>query len=462
MDDLLKALGNSSILVLLGIAIVGLIVFLIFFYTARFLKKSNTTDLGERMLKNGRYQEVLDTLSDVIKTNRGTYVQMNYLGHAYEGLGNFEKAIDYYEKSLVRMPLNESEVKDILLQKIARIYFKMGRLKEALGYFETIISKKTTSRYVYFEISQILFKMKRYLAVEKYMESYLRFAPKDINAQLLMGKTYYYMNSYHKAIAMFRSISPEYKKTNGDLYTESLLYLGRSMNMIKKFHESIELFEQLIEDGVEIQEFFFDYFYALCGNKESEKAESILKHYMPVLRIELKDSALYLLANLFWGKKKYKKALNYWKIICGDNPDFKDTKVNKNRYAPFIESKVYELLYDSSEFEVERKLKHALQISQLSEVIKRDHLWILHSDEVVYILNRQLSPFSYIDIEESEQIIKTQRLTNFDYVLFSYFYISSQCKETFFYKKMKVISGNEFLSFFQNRMLEEKTAKELV
>ncbi|NPV02976.1 MAG: tetratricopeptide repeat protein [Brevinematales bacterium] len=443
--------GNQTLLILLLIAALILGGFLIFFKVLVYLSKQKKINISEDLLKKGQFEEVLRVLKDIIKSNSGTYLQMHYIAQAYEGLGNIEKAIDYYEKCVVRMPLTESDFKDVLFMKIARLYYRIGKFQESLGFFESVVSKKTTSRYVYYEISLVLFELEKYSAVEKNLETYLRFAPGDVNAMLLQGKTFYSMHSFQKAAGVLQTIIPELGKISVEKGHDCKLYLGLAYYHLKKYPQSIEQFESLTADGSSIAEYFFEYFSALCYSDQIDSAAKLLSDNSPALDNTVRHESLYLIGTLLWRKKLYRKAVTYWKILNNENPEFKDIGELKKKYSPLVESQVFDFLYTDDE-SVEKNIRAALTIPKDNFIIKRENYWIIYDQTRCFILNRTISPFTSTDMDDCASQIQENRLSNNDCTLLSYLYVDEQSRQMKVFNQMESFAEKRFLNFFFDKM----------
>ncbi|OHD60952.1 MAG: hypothetical protein A2014_03015 [Spirochaetes bacterium GWF1_49_6] len=443
--------GNQTFLILILIAVLILGGFLIFFKVLLYLSKQKKINISEDLLKKGQFEEVLRVLKDIIKSNSGTYLQMHYIAQAYEGMGNFEKAIDYYEKCVVRMPLTESDFKDVLFMKIARLYYRIGKFQESLGFFESVVSKKTTSRYVYYEISLVLFELEKYAAVEKNLETYLRFAPGDANAMLLQGKTFYYMHAFQKAVNVLQTIIPELGKVSEEKGRDCRLHLGRAYYNLKKYPQSLEQFESLTADGSNIAEYFFEYFSALCNSDQLDSAAKLLSDNSSAMENIVRHESLYLIGTLLWRKKLYRKAVSFWKMLNAENPDFKDIGELKKKYSPLVESQVFDFLYTDDET-VEKNMKAALSIPKDNFIIKRDNYWILYDQKRCFILNRTIAPFTSADMDDCASQIMDNRLSNHDCTLLSFLYVDEQSRQMKVFNQMETLAEKRFLNFFFDKM----------
>ncbi|OHD56432.1 MAG: hypothetical protein A2Y33_15695 [Spirochaetes bacterium GWF1_51_8] len=451
MGDFLKSMGNNVFLIYIGISVVLFVTFLIIYRVSLYLTKQKRINASEVYLKNGEFDKVLASLKDVVKSGSGTYLQMHYVAQAFEGMQNYTRAIDFYEKCMVRLPLNESEFKDVLFLKIARLFHRIGRLKEALGYFETVVNKKTTSKHVYYEIALVLFQMQKYTSVQNHLETYLRYAPKDVNALLLLGKTYFYSNSYQKAVNTLLSIVPEVAKTGEEKALDCKLHLAKSYIMLKKYPGAKEIYENILTENGDIVPFLPEYIIVLSNVNEPEKAEKILNDNMDKLTDEARQESLYLMGTNFWERRQYRKAMDYWKRIFAENPEFKDLGDIMRKYSPFMENQVFDFLYDDV-VDTENKIKSALNISHAAESFVQENFWVFFGQNECYILNRRLSPFTLEDIEACESFIKSSRQTNNNYILLSYYHITPQCQDTVFYKKLRILQGTEFIGFFSEKI----------
>jgi tetratricopeptide (TPR) repeat protein len=458
LNSLFAEFGNNAVVIMVLIAVLMLGGFFILFHTLVFLSKQKKVDISEDLLKKGEYGKVLEELKDVVNNNSGTYLQMHYIAQAFEGMGNLEKAIDFYEKCIVRMPLTESDFKDIVFMKIARLYLKLKKHKEALGFFETVLAKKTTSRYVYYEISQVYFEMKKYSNAQKNLETYLRFAPKDINAQLLLAKTYYYTNSYQKSINILVTLQHALKKLGADKVFDGKVHLARAYMHLKQYTRALEVFDTLLSEEFNVNEFFRDYFYALCGAGQTDAAEIILSDNMPRLSSPVRQELSYQLAVIYWQKDKFREAVSLWKGVYRENPGFKDVNNIVKCYSPLMESQVYDMLF-LNHVSAENQLKNLLSIPHTTETIKRENFWIMYHSDKCYIINLKLNPFSFNDLEECDSLIQTNKQSSNDCTLLSYRYVDERAKTAKIFKTLRIISSSQFINFFRDK-LEEKTAPE--
>jgi len=101
------------------------------------------------------YQKAIDyhekslTIAEQMKDKHGEAKSLCNLGNAYEPLREYEKAINYYEQSLIiKQQINDKQGEAISLNGLGNVYRSLGECEKAISYYEQslIIKRKINDK----------------------------------------------------------------------------------------------------------------------------------------------------------------------------------------------------------------------------------------------------------------------------------------------------------------------------
>lgn len=105
-------------------------------FTLETIKQGTNATIGlmthvEALLNEGKFQEVIDKITEASKSEPLNYVLYYYRGVALEGVGDQQKALEDYQKAL--------EIKpdfSLVLTNIGKLKARMGNYQEAIEYYK--------------------------------------------------------------------------------------------------------------------------------------------------------------------------------------------------------------------------------------------------------------------------------------------------------------------------------------
>ena len=172
-------------------------------------------DLGNQLYKDGKYDEAIAQYQLFLEKNPQAYqVQLN-IADAYRGKGEFDKAIELYNKVIdlsANDPTLGKEVAGKALAGIGDIYLKQNKLAEAQEYFRKSIEHSPKDEILAYNVGEIYFSNQNLDEARKYFELATQIKPEWPDPYLKMG--YVYLNKADNASAAkmfekFLTLEPE-------------------------------------------------------------------------------------------------------------------------------------------------------------------------------------------------------------------------------------------------------------
>ncbi|MFN6366056.1 MAG: tetratricopeptide repeat protein [Aphanizomenon sp.] len=195
-------------------------------YTASLISLGNAyNSLGQYERAIAFFQQSLDIKKD-IGDIRGESISLNNLGNAYNSLGQYQRAIAFYQQSLDIF----KDIGDILGESISLI--GLGNAYNSLGQYERAIAFYQQSLDIAKEIGDIR---------------------GESNSLIGLGNGYNSLGQYERAIAFFQQ-SLDIKKDIGDIRGESISLngLGNGYNSLGQYERAIAFYQQSLDIAKEI------------------------------------------------------------------------------------------------------------------------------------------------------------------------------------------------------------------
>ncbi len=105
------------------------------------MKAAFLGNLGNAYRRLGQYDKAIDyyelalAISREIKDRQGEGNRLNGLGNAYFSLGQYDKAIEYYELALtISREIKDRQAEGIRLGGLGTVYYSLGQYEKALDY----------------------------------------------------------------------------------------------------------------------------------------------------------------------------------------------------------------------------------------------------------------------------------------------------------------------------------------
>jgi len=179
---------------------------------------------------NKNYEMALVCYKKILKPNNQQYKE---LGHIYEKLNMYNKAIECYLK--IKNDIN-------MLNQIAVCYINLLKYNDAIIYFTKCNSINQNSIY-YYNIGTCYIKLKNYILAEQYLVNAWKLDSSNniINGQL--GNVYHILKKYDKAIFFYKKINNK----EDDLIALNLSIMSLSYMAKKDFKIGFALYENRLK-----------------------------------------------------------------------------------------------------------------------------------------------------------------------------------------------------------------------
>jgi Flp pilus assembly protein TadD len=172
-------------------------------------------DLGNRLYKEGKYDEAIAQYELFLEKNPQAYqVQLN-IADAYREKGDFDKAIELYNK-LIELSANDKTLGKEIAGKaeagIGDIYLKQNNLDEAQEHFKKSIASSPDDEVLAYNVGEIYFSNQNLPEAKRYFELAVQIKPDWPDPYLKLG--YVYLNELNnpEAVKMFEkflTLEPE-------------------------------------------------------------------------------------------------------------------------------------------------------------------------------------------------------------------------------------------------------------
>jgi tetratricopeptide (TPR) repeat protein len=235
-------------------------------YTASLISLGNAyNSLGQYERAIAFFQQSLDIFKE-IGDIQGESISLIGLGNAYNSLGQYERAIAFYQQSLdIKKEIGDIQGESISLIGLGNAYYSLGQYQRAIAFFQQSLDIKKEIGDIRGESISLNNLGNAYNSLGQY-ERAIAFHQQsldikkeigDIRGESIslnnLGNAYNSLGQYERAIAFYQQ-SLDIKKEIGDIQGESnsLIGLGNAYNSLGQYQRAIAFFQQSLDIFKEI------------------------------------------------------------------------------------------------------------------------------------------------------------------------------------------------------------------
>ncbi len=161
--------------------------------------------LGKAYLLKGPYWADLAVyyLSESLKAGYLAEDSYEFLGRSYSQLGDFEGAMDWYEKAA------ETHPTDKLLLTLGEEAFRLGRYDDAAGYYKIVIKETRDDalrKRGLSQLGQLYYDVGNYRMAQDVLERLAEMDPENADLLFLLGETYAEMGMTREARSAWHKV----------------------------------------------------------------------------------------------------------------------------------------------------------------------------------------------------------------------------------------------------------------
>lgn len=186
---------------------------------------------GNQLYKEAKYDEALVQFQQFLEKNPNLYQIQASIGDCYREKGEFDKAIENYNKVLEQAKSDPALGKEMSAKALAGIgncYLKQGKLPEAQNFFKQSIENSPKDEVLAYNVGEIYFSNQGYDDAIRYFEMATQIRPEWPDPFKKLGDVYLNKAEMAKAIEKyekFLTLEPE---------GERAALVRNTLNLIKK------------------------------------------------------------------------------------------------------------------------------------------------------------------------------------------------------------------------------------
>ncbi len=334
--------------------------------------------------------------------------------------------------------------------RIAALYEEIEDLETSRGYYKIILSEYPNNTTALFKLGKIYFMKNELIKAKTYLEKYITLKHDNAETFLLLSKTYYKLENYMKAfdyISLWFEKKDEFNISD-KTYNENIIYLSDIYVNIKKYNEALNVLRPLLENEEFIKEALLRITKIYILLKEFEKATSIVSDYIIKVPQDEKIPVLYELANAYFGEGELYKAITIWTEITSFNPKYKDVNEILEKYKILDENKFLENYFTNNEEIFSSFIMKSFGIKEYQINYRNKTFWIIKEENLCHVLYKEPNPIIPLILNSIENYIIDEGMSTYSVTLFSLFGADKSCYSINFFKKINLVSGEQFILFF--------------
>lgn len=447
-DDLL--IGFLILIVVLMAGVIVLVIRSIF--SSRSIEKTLS-----RKLKNGEFNEVIRMAKEFVdnrsnRNKRDNIYVMYYLAQAYEAMDSLTSALKFYsEANVVSSTSKNRKLHESILFRIAKIYGRMGKHKEALSYYLMLIGQDEQNSEALYEIALLQYKNKNMKKSRDFLEKALKLRPGLLDARFLYGKLLYESGSYTAALRQFDLLA-RHDPENFEVF----YYRAKTMENLKKYTESIREYQKLLsgewKDAKNPR---------LVKILEESRISVItlyikLKDYMTGIQYvseylskpsgeETKTELIYLYANLLWNTGDEYSALKNFERVYMMNKNFKDSGIMYERYKKILPHSYLGHYFTSNEENFDAVARKILSKHQFTMMYRNTDFYIYAKGVFYVIFYRHIEPIAFSKLTDMEIILNSYEVKPQNTEIYSISGAREDAVTHLLLKNSRLIEGDEFI-----------------
>jgi len=462
IKDLLSIQEDLLVLFFAVVSIgLGIIIFVLFKST--FIHQRIERNLVKK-LKNKEFNAVINLAKDFIDNEKPpgkkeAIFVMYYLAQAYEALDSFTSALKFYQEASLLSGKNKRLSVSILI-RIAFLYQKMGKVKDALAHYFMVLDKDEFNPEALYNIAWLYYNNKNFKKARESLEKLLKKRAGILEARFLYGKILFETNRYQDAYSQFCWLE-RYDRDNYEL-----AYMKcRALENLKRYTEAIKEYRKLIER--EWKDIPSDKNKLLQEILEKSKIAIInlfikIKDYISGIQYvsqylsevtseDTKTELLYLYANLLWNTGEEYKALKNFERIYMMEPDFKDVAIMYERYKKILPHSYVSQYFTSNEDSEQLQnfdsfCRKILGRHNFNLLYKHNDFYIYSKGVFYVIFYRHIEPIPFSKLTDMEIILNSFDIKPQNIEIYSISGVREDAITHFLLKSSRLIEGTEFIN----------------
>ncbi len=424
----------------------------------RFFKPENWLKNVDKALKEKNYVSAVSQILEYLKKRQSSFILYKYLGEAYEGLGQFHRSIENYEKAFVKIERNYSEaIKIEILLKLGNLYHLIKRNEEALGYFKMVLKDHSKSSTALWNISEILFEAGKYNMCRDILAKYIYVKPGDNRAILLLSKVYYHAGEFQNSINMIQRITAASQNYSVNQLNEISLLHAYNNFSLKRYNDAINLLKPFLKERIVSGEVLNRIVISMIKLGQNDKAIQALDDNLLRLAPNERCKTLYEIGNVLFNENDIVNALDIWDNAYTINPKFLDLADIKRKYRVLYNNPNLKCYYISSDEMFRNYISKRMKAETAGNLVEinKDYL-VINGSSVCSVLYRQPNEISADRLDELDDLLKARGVNRASIDIYSLFGVDDEAKRSLFYNKIKEISGDDFIKIFGENTIQKE------
>ncbi len=175
---------------------INLKITILFLFVSILLNAQNLEQVDD-FLKQGNYKLALNLLG---KVENKSFENLEKIGDIYQKIGNYGKAILYFEKALQIKPSISTK------EKLGKAYQNIGNPNKAIKLFEKILEKNPTNYLLKYHLAKLFFAKKKFLKSEILLHNLISNDKTNPNYYYYLGNVFNNIDSIIKAKIQYKNV----------------------------------------------------------------------------------------------------------------------------------------------------------------------------------------------------------------------------------------------------------------
>ena len=286
-------------------------------------------ELGVVQYEQRQWQEAHDSFRHMVDNYPDSEVLgdgLNHLGNTAIALGDFDEALEVFDRAINLDAASPSLVSEVIFQK-AWLQYRNRNYTDSAAQFMRLFSNGSAGTKMsesLFWAAESYFQLEQYDRAESLFTRYLKDYPSAEHidaAHYALGWTYFRKGSYTSAIPEFERFLNAYKNETGTVpyRSDAQLRLADSYFALKTYAEAVRVYSKMAADGDDYALYQIGHAYSNSGDafEAISTFRQLIEEYPSS---EWREETQYSLGYLYFLNQEYEQAIKEYQTLISSFP----------------------------------------------------------------------------------------------------------------------------------------------
>ncbi len=451
MESVFKIFENNALLPIIIIIILIFLIVIGILLSIKFMKRELFLANVEDALKSKNYKKAVRNALLYLNDKEGNLLLYYYLGKSYEGLSQYRNALESYEKALACIQNDTlKQLEPEILLRLGFLYQKINKFDESIGYYKTLLKINPNNSIALWNLAEMYYNQNKIPPAKNYVDKLISVKSNHEKAYLLSAKIYNHLGQYEQSIKHIESFYKLNDEQSLMLNNETLILLADNYMALKRYNDVFNTLKPLLNEKQINGVNFLKIILSLIYSGSFKKAVKLMSDYLMKIPVTERCSILYQAGNAYLAMDEIYSALDSWKSCYDINPKYLDLAVLLKKYDALRKNPWLENIFSSKDEVFEASVIKKFRVYSSESTLERQKdFFIFKQEQICIVVFRHPFPIPLYIFNNIQDILKNFGYSNLSVDIYTLFSFDETSMTSPFYKRIREISGDAFISKFK-------------